>query len=392
MKFESFARAVENLDEDLPALCELARSRMPEPPDLVLAFATCHFEDQSEAICRALNDHFDSALVTGCSAEGVIGPDSEHERVPAVSLMLARMPGVNLVPFRMEAAELSDLESVQAAVAGIEADPIDEPTFIFLGDPFSVPVKPVLQAMDERFPGRPVLGGMVSGCDGPGQAVLILGENVFRDGAIGVAVVGNVEVRTVVSQGCRPIGERFVITRGRGNVIEHLGGRPALQQLRESLRKLSGDDLALAQRSLFIGLAIDEHKGEFRRGDFVIRQILAGDSASGAIVVGDEIRVGMSVQFHVRDADSADEDLRALLAPVADGGSPAGALMFTCNGRGTRMWEKPNHDVGVLRGTHRNTPVAGFFAAGELGPIDGRNLVHGHTASIGLFYPREVPA
>ncbi len=63
----------------------------------------------------------------------------------------------------------------------------------------------------------------------------------------------------------------------------------------------------------------------------------------------------------------------------------SGALLFSCNGRGTRLFEEPDHDVGVLRDRFGPIPVAGFFAMGEIGPVGGQNFVHGYTASVVLF-------
>ena len=197
-------------------------------------------------------------------------------------------------------------------------------------------------------------------------------------------MTGSFTVTTVVSQGCRPIGKPFVITRGERNVVLELGGRPTLQQLQDILVGLSEQDEQLARQSLFLGRVIDEYKGHFDRGDFLIQNILGADRSNGAIAIAGHARVGATVQFHVRDAESADLDLRRLLAPHADG-SIEGAVLFGCNGRGTNMWPQPGHDVGVLRQLLGNVPVAGFFCGGEFGPIGGKNFIHGLTASVALF-------
>lgn len=388
MKFGSACARVEDLGRTVTEVCDKAHAQLDgAEPDLVLVFITSHFEDESPALALRLTQRFPSAVVVGCSAEGVLGPQGELERVPSVSVLLARLPGARLTPFRADAEVLTGPEGAHAWIDSLRPPPSEpEPTFLLLADPFSVPINSVLKLFNQSFRGRPVLGGMVSGCEGPEQAVLILNGEVYRNGAIGIRITGGVDVRTVVSQGCRPLGSRFVITKGQRNVIQQLGGKPALVQLRTLLGQLSGDDLVLAEQSLFVGIAIDERKDQFKRGDYVIRHLLAGDPNSGALMVGDEIRVGTSVQFHVRDHHSADEDLRTLLASTGRSDAPAGALMFTCNGRGTRMWREPNHDVSALNDVCGPVPLAGFFAAGELGPVEGKNFIHGHTASIGLFY------
>jgi small ligand-binding sensory domain FIST len=130
-----------------------------------------------------------------------------------------------------------------------------------------------------------------------------------------------------------------------------------------------------------MGLVIDEHQVDFGRGDFLIRSVIGADRANGAIAIGDSVAVGTTVQFHVRDADAADEDLRELLADrQADA-----VLLFTCNGRGSRLFEQLDHDAGVIGDLLGDPPVSGFFAAGEVGPVGGRNFVHGFTASLALF-------
>jgi small ligand-binding sensory domain FIST len=190
----------------------------------------------------------------------------------------------------------------------------------------------------------------------------------------------------VVSQGCRPIGKSFIVTKAEGNIIHELGRKPALEQLHSVLTKLAEPEEQLARESMFLGRAIDEYKERFGRGDFLIHNILGADRKSGAIGIAGQVKVGTTVQFHVRDAQSADEDLRAMLTPHA-ATEPEGALLFGCNGRGTHMWPEPGHDVNLLRQLLGNVPVAGFFCGGEFGPVGGRNFVHGFTASIALFYP-----
>lgn len=390
MKFGAAACEVKDLLLALNETCRQAESQLEgAAPTLVLVFVTSHFEDEAVRVARFLTDRYPSALLTGCSAESVLGAQAEHERVPALAIMLGSLPEARLQPLRAEPDDLSSPQGAHTWIQGLQPPETQlDPSFILFADPFSVPINSLLKLFNVSFPGRPVLGGMVSGCEEPGQSVLILGDEVYHDGAVGIRITGPVEVQTVVSQGCRPLGERFVITKGQQNVIHQLGGKPALQQLRDLLRQLSGDDLVLAEQSLFVGIAIDERKDKFKRGDFIIRHLLAGDPNSGAIMVGDEIRVGTSVQFHVRDERSADEDLRELLIAAGTGGTPAGALLFTCNGRGTRMWDEPHHDITTLREVLGPVPIAGFFAAGELGPVEGRNFVHGHTASIALFRPQ----
>jgi len=204
---------------------------------------------------------------------------------------------------------------------------------------------------------------------------------VVDAGAVGVLLGPAVRVTTVVSQGCRPIGDPFVVTRADGTVVHELGGQPPLERLNEVAAHASEADLGLLQRGLHLGRVIDEHKDSFERGDFLVRSVVAGDTATGAIQLDDAIEVGATTQFQVRDADSADEDLRHLI-----GGSQAdAALLFTCNGRGRRLFPVPDHDAAIVADSLGGAPVAGIFCAGEIGPVGGRNFLHAFTASVALL-------
>lgn len=387
MKFASAAA----VGSDLPAILQQVADACEQQldgarPDLVLVFLTSHFEDEAGTIVQTLTRRCPSAVLLGCSAEGVIAQDQEHERVPAVSLMMASLPDVGLTMFRATPEQVGGLTLIHNFVQEIPVAADQEPTFLFLGDPFSVPVNPVLEAFNRAYPDRPLFGGMASGCERPDQAVLLLDDQVHRNGAVGLAMTGPLKVQGVVSQGCRPIGSPFVITRCEGNIIHELGGKPALDRLREVVEDLSPDEARLAQQALFFGRVINEYQEAFSRGDFLIRNLLGIDPRSKAIAVGEEMRVGATIQFHVRDHVSADDDLRQMLTEsTTPADEPIGALLFSCNGRGTRMWPDPHHDAAMVRAICGSIPVAGFFAAGELGPIGGRNFIHGHTASIALF-------
>jgi small ligand-binding sensory domain FIST len=205
---------------------------------------------------------------------------------------------------------------------------------------------------------------------------------VVDSGAVGVRVPGT-RIQPLVSQGCRPVGNPYTVTRAEGNVIHELGGVPPLQRLREMVTKLSPEDRALVGQGLHVGRVIDEYKAEPERGDFLVRGVIGVDQESGALAVGDRIEVGETIRFHVRDADTADEDLRDLLDREAK--PAAGALLFTCNGRGSRLFSVPDHDASLVSEKLGGLPLAGFNCAGEIGPVGGKNFLHGFTASIALF-------
>jgi small ligand-binding sensory domain FIST len=241
--------------------------------------------------------------------------------------------------------------------------------------------------MNENHPGVPVLGGMASGIRGPGQCRLLLNDTVHDQGGAGVLLYGPLGLRSIVSQGCRPIGQHMVITKAEDNIIFELSGKPPMQQLKDLWETLTPDEQRLFQQGLHVGRVLNEYRGDFQRGDFLVRNVLGLDRSTGALAITERVRVGQTVQFHVRDADTAGEDLHALLQldVQAHDKRPAAALLFSCNGRGTRLFHQPNHDAGAIRSQAGDIPLAGFFAQGELGPIGAQNFLHGFTASLAMF-------
>jgi small ligand-binding sensory domain FIST len=219
------------------------------------------------------------------------------------------------------------------------------------------------------------------------QSQLFLDGRVLSEGAVG-AYLPQAEIHPLVSQGCRPIGDPFTVTAAEGDLIQELGGRSPVERLQELAAALSDRDRDLLTQGLQVGIVMNEYQAELHQGDFLIRGVVGADPESGAIAVGDDVGVGQTLQFHIRDADSADGDLQRTLeqeAAALAGHRPAGALLFTCNGRGSRLFPGPDHDAGLLAKVFGDIPVAGFFCAGELGPVGGQNYLHAFTASIALF-------
>jgi small ligand-binding sensory domain FIST len=345
-------------------------------PDLVVCFASPHFAGAFDDMAHALRGILDPRTVIGTTVGSVIGGSKEVEEAPAFSLFAASMPDVTITPTVLQVADTADGAAVVGWPDGVDG----ASTLVLLADPFSFPVDAFLRRLNEDRSDLRVIGGLASAANRPGGNRLVLDDTVHESGAVGVFLEG-IDVRTVVSQGCRPIGKPFVVTRAERNFVHELGGEPALDRLRELAEHASAEDRELLQRGLHVGLVVDEHKEEFDRGDFLVRNVLGADRDTGAIAVGDEVSVGQTVQFQVRDAEAADEDLRALL-----GGVDAGAaLLFTCNGRGRHLFGTPDHDAGVVAELLGAIPAAGAFCAGEIGPIGGRNFLHGFTASLALF-------
>src|SRR5690242_18701082 len=345
-----------------------------------MVFAGAANLDHVEEGLSIVEDRLGAKALVGCGAQGVVGSGRELED-GGVSVWAAALDEGHAETFHMQALRTGD----QLAVAGVpDLDAAD--AVIMLVDPYTFPVEPLLAQISTDHPGLPVIGGFASAGGGPGLAVLMHDGEVERQGAVGVALRG-VDVRTCVSQGARPIGPEMVITAADGNVVHELASRPALVRLREAIGELDTEERMLAASGLLLGIVIDENRPEYERGDFLVRGLVDVDESTGAVTVGELVRVGQTARLQVRDGASADRDLqdvlmrqlRELRAP------PAGALVFTCNGRGVGMFGSPDHDATAVEEAFGPVPAAGFFCAGEIGPVGPRNFLHGFTATMAVF-------
>lgn len=354
-----------------------ALEQLDGPPDLAVVFFTAHHRSAAGDLGGAIEHLLAPTVLIGCSAVSVLGGAREVEDAPGISLWAGCLDA-EVRPVRLEPAidATGDL-----ALVGADHLMGAEGTLLLLADPFSVPAAELVANVGTDS--LPVIGGLASAASAPGGNVMLQGARCHDGGAVGVLLPPEVGIGAVVSQGCRPIGYPFVVTRAERNVIYELAGRPALERLMAQIDELDPTTRALAAQGLHVGIVIDEHRDEFRRGDFLIRGVLGADRDSGAVAVGDHVEVGSTVQFQVRDAASADEDLSVLL----EGVSGSGALVFTCNGRGSRLFGEAHHDAANVSDRLGTPWVAGMFAAGEIGPIGGRSFVHGFTASIAVFDP-----
>jgi small ligand-binding sensory domain FIST len=366
----------------------LARGNWRGPVDLAMVFYTPAHREAARCIVEQVSAALKPGCLLGCQGETVVGNNREVEEGPGLCLWLGRWAeGVELTPFHLTMEETAD----GAALLGwpddlAEAAPEDS-LILALGDPFTFPADDFLRQVNDEQPGIRVVGGMASGAHRPGENPLLIGEDLREDGAVGVLLRGPAKARTVVSQGCRPIGRPLVITKAKDNIILELGGKTALDQLQAIWQELGPRDRQLVQQGLHVGRVISEYQDSFRRGDFLIRNVMGLDKESGALAITERVRVGQTVQFHVRDATTADEDLHVLLdldrrSHVA---KPSAALLFSCNGRGTRLFGQPDHDAKVIGAEAGDIPLGGFFAQGEFGPVSGLNFIHGFTASVVLF-------
>jgi small ligand-binding sensory domain FIST len=348
-----------------------------EGPDLALLFVTGPHVAAFEDIASAVRELLHPSSFAGTTAVSIIGGDREVEEQPAMTLWAARFDAPAPV-YHLDTVRTGD----GIAVVGIDHAALDRATtMLLLADPMTFPVDEVVRALGDAHPNVSIIGGMASAGFAPGANRLAVDDVVHTEGAVAVLLDDRHHVSTVVSQGCRPIGAPLVVTRAEQNVVHEIAGAPALERLEAVFAQADEHERELMQNGLHIGLVIDEHKLDFGRGDFLIRNVMGADRETGAVVIGDAVEIGATVQFHVRDAEAADEDLRELFA---DRRAEA-ALVFTCNGRGLRLFGRPDHDAEIVDTIVKRHATAGMFCAGEIGPVGNRNFLHGFTASVALF-------
>lgn len=354
-----------------------------EPPDLLLAFFTARHVAAAEPLAHLLRERLRPRCLAGASAHGVVTAEHEVEGGPALSVIAARLPGVNVEPFVLVSDGWDEAAADPAAFARMAPGAREAELVLAIGDPFSLDAARLLTAFERQAPGVRLVGGLAGAAPRPGSNALLLNDWVSGGGGVAVALGGNVRADVVVSQGCRAVGPPLRVTRGEGNVIAALDGRPAVERVDEVLQELPEADRERLGQGIFVGLPVRPDAAG--RGDYLVRAVLGGDRGRGLLAIGDRIAVGQTVRLHVRDAVTAREDLELLLSPQAFDRRAEAALLFVCNGRGRGLYGAPDGDIGPLQEALGGVPAAGMFCAGEFGPVGGRCLLHGHTASIAIL-------
>jgi small ligand-binding sensory domain FIST len=352
--------------------------------DLVVVFASGSHLAAPEAMLEGVRSELSPRALVGCGAGGILGGGREHESGTAIAVWAATLGGngASAVPFHATIEDDGD----SAQLEGLP-DPSGASVLILLTDPYTFPTDAVLSALANDAPGVPVLGGMASARIGEGEAALFYGDEVREHGAVG-AVLSGVEVLPCVSQGAAPLGPELTITRAESNLIYELAGRPAFETVQRTIGALNPRERALLADGLLIGIVVGPAKPDYEPGDFLVRGVLGADPETGALAVGAAVTEGQLVRLHARDARSADDDLRRELrvrVRALAGSAPAGALVFSCNGRGRAMFGTDDHDAAMVERELGGAPSAGFFAAGEIGPVGGRSFLHGFTATVAVF-------
>lgn len=395
-----------SLESAIKEVVEQTQTKLTGQADLALVFISSAFASEYSRLMPLLQEQLSVSAIIGCAGGGIIGMDSEGqpqevEGMPALSLSLAHLPDVNVKTFHVLGEDLPDLDSppdTWIQLLGVPAE--EQPQFILLADPFSAQINDLIQGLDYAYPGSAKVGGLASGAMMGRGTALFCNYQIYREGTVGVALSGNILLETIVAQGCRPIGEPFRVTESERNIIievekelelAHGQKLAPLEALREIIQDLSDEDRELAQDSLFIGIVRDEFKMNVEQGDFLIRNLLGVDPKGGAIAIGDRIRPGQRIQFHLRDAQTSAEDLELLLKryqrelSFERKNSQAGAVMFSCLGRGEGLYNHPNFDSSLFTRYCHYTPLVGFFCNGEIGPVGGGTFLHGYTSVFGIW-------
>jgi len=359
-----------------------ARAGLGGSADLCLVFASAPHLPMAKWLLSEVHDRLEPGALIGCGAGGTLAGGREVEEGPGLAVWAASLPGAEASTLHLTAERAGP----DFTLLGLPSElPAEEGAVLMLADPYSFPSEVLLGELERRLPGTPVLGGLASAAFAGGSVLLRDGE-VHSEGAVAVLLSG-AEVLPCVSQGAMPVGPEMTVTAAEENLIGELAGKPAMERLGEVIAGLPEDERELAANGVLLGVVIDENRPEYLRGDFLVRPIVGADRDSGSLAIGQRVRVGQTVRVHVRDAASADADMREALRAHAqalgDDGA-AGALLFTCNGRGSHMFDVPDHDATALEDA-LGAPAAGFFCAGEIGPVGGRNFLHGFTATMAVF-------
>jgi small ligand-binding sensory domain FIST len=382
--------------EEAVAACGAALGEAPEGGfDLLFAFASPAYPDLHH-LPEMLADAVPHRHLLGCSGGGIIGGGHEVETGPALALVAARLPEVEVTPFALTLGSLDGIgrgpgawgERIGVAPGGAEA-------FVVLADPFTFRPEVLLGGLEFAFPGVPVVGGLASGARGPGENLLFLDDATVEEGAVGVALSGALRMETVVAQGVRGIGDPHLVTRVEGQLLYELDDRPVFEVLEEVFSGLPEEDARRAAQALFLGVAQRAELDAPGHGDYLVRNILGALEGHEALVVGELLHEGQLVRFHVRDAATSAEDLAVLLSAYAQrapDGPAAGALLFSCMGRGLHLYGEPDHDTHAFKRIVGEAPLGGFFCNGEIGPVGEGVYLHGYTSAFALFHPAPASA
>jgi small ligand-binding sensory domain FIST len=361
-------------------------------PDLLVIFGTFHHRALFSDAVELLRSELRPAHILACTTEGVVADSREIERSAGLAAIALRLPGVAIRPFHFSLVDGPPSVWTDGFIRERVSLPPDEGALphrglLMLADPFAVHTGQACTAIERAAgpAGARIFGGVASGASHAGLNVLVADRRTAHEGIVGLSLFGDIVIDSVVSQGCRPIGQPAVVTRARGSEILEIGGRPALTVAQELAESLDERDRELLGRGILVGIAVDATKPRLGRGDFLVRPVLEVRPATRSLRLTDAVPTGSTIQFQIRDARTAHDDLALLLSAEQMRPPPVAGLLFTCNMRGSRLFDEPGHDARFAHTRLGSAPIAGFHAAGEIGPIGRHSHLHTQTASLALF-------
>jgi len=368
------------------------RNELSAKPTFALVFITPDYADRAVELLELIRVYGHVATVVGCSGLGLVGPAHEMEEGSGFSLMFVSLPQGRATAFVLdqEAVDVASDPAFWPAKTHLKPEQV-KAWFVFI-NPFSLNMEAWLKQWNQGYRGVPIFGSLAGGIEGDPDAWVLCDGGVVS-GGVALALEGDFNVQAVVSQGCKPIGEPLTVTHAERNVLLTLGSRPAYEVLSDVYKELSDSEREQARGHLFAGLAVSEYLEEYKRGDFLVRNIIGADPKSGAVAINAVPRVGQTLQYQLRDSRMATEELRRLLREQAMSlpAAPFASLLCTCHGRGQGLFGRAHHDAALLNDFFPGLPTAGVFSKCQIGPVGDRSFAHGYTASIALLTPT-VPA
>ncbi|MEM8778571.1 MAG: FIST N-terminal domain-containing protein [Cyanobacteria bacterium P01_G01_bin.49] len=404
MQWSNALSTLPSLEAAVTDVVQSIEKTITQPPDVGIVFISSAYASDYTRLVPLILEKLSLPILIGCGGGGIIGQVGDQAREiennPALSLSVGYLPNVNIQALLLKAEDLPDLDSSPETwheLVGVS--PPAKPHFILLSDAFSAKINDLLEGLDFAYPESVKVGGLASSnMMGVPSALFyhVAGENdsgLYHQGTVGLALSGNIEIEAIVAQGCRPIGQPYQVVKGERNIIlelSHEGNlRSPLDILRDLIATLNDHDSQLAHHSLFVGIVRDEFKQQLQPGDFLIRNLLGVDPQLGAIAIGDRVRPGQRIQFHLRDAQTSADDLEMLLknhpfssqfpTPIK------GALLFACLGRGQMLYNQANFDSQRFSLHFPQIPLGGFFCNGEIGPVGNETFLHGYTSAFALL-------
>jgi small ligand-binding sensory domain FIST len=351
--------------------------------DLALVFVAGDAYASAPRMLHAIRRVTGARAVVGCSGAGVLTEEREVEGEAAVAVLAVRDDRLALTPFLLEdQGQVGDAAGAAELVDQVGATVAEGGCLLILPDAMGLDPRALLSGLHESLGRILVMGGVAAGT----PIFELFNTDPVRGGLVGVALSGAPIIG--VAQGCMPIGSPYVITRAEANVIHQIGSRPAVEILKEAILSLENPGERIRRAGIFAGLAIDPAKSPLERGDFLVRNLAGVDQESGAVALAEPVKVGQTIQFQIRDAQSSREDLKSTLEEMAKrlgGRRPAFGCYFNCAGRGQGLFGVPDHDVSLIRQHLGEFPLAGFFGNGEFAPVGGRNFFHTYTGVLVVF-------